>query len=217
MTYIYYAYVDKENQKFLFENSILSFPADFVERILRYRRWEDFQLTLLGRLLLKFGLKKLDIHYEEENIQYSDYKKPYLKDTNVEFNISHSGKIVVCTISHINEIGIDIEKIDNIDIKDFRTQMLNSEWEKVINAKSQKDAFFEYWTQKEAVIKANGKGLSISLKSFEIINNKTKIEDDFFFLKEICLDTKYKCYVALKNSSSIQYNIQLINPINLCF
>lgn len=199
MTQLLYAYVQEENHKEILQFFLPDFPKDFQEKILKYRRWEDIQLTLLGRLLLKHGLKNFGKDYKEEDLLYSDYHKPRLKCDDLKFNISHSGTIAVCIITDTNEVGIDIEKIQDINIEDFNAQMLKSELQRIQNAQDCKKAFFDFWTQKEAVIKANGKGLSIPLNIFEVINNHTKINDEDFFLKEIEIDQEYKCYLAFKD------------------
>lgn len=199
MTQILYAYISEENHDYLIEKYLNEFPDDFKEKVLAYRKWQDSQLSLLGRLLLNHGLQRMGIKHEKKNLNYTFYNKPFLDDINTKFNISHSGEIVVCVLSDTNDVGIDVEIIDKINIQDFESQMTKSEWGNIRIAEDEKKAFFDYWTQKEAVIKANGKGLSIPLKSFEIANLSTKINDETFFLKEIFLDEKYKCHLAFKD------------------
>lgn len=203
MTQILYTYINKKNHEFLMQRFLPDFSMDFQEKILRYRRWEDAQLTLLGKVLLKIALKENNIIFEENNLIYSVYNKPSLKDSDIKFNISHSGEIVICAITNENEIGIDIEKIHDINIEDFKFQMMDDEWDKIANAEDVKPAFFKYWTQKESVIKAIGTGLSTSLKTFIIKNNWTHIQDDFF-LTEVEIDKNYKCYLAFKNKLDLQ-------------
>jgi len=194
-------------------------PDNFQKKILKYRRWQDAQLSLLGRILLENGLKILNRELYIRDLLYTSYNKPYFEGENIEFNISHSGNIVICVIVEKFKVGIDIEIKQDIDIESFKSQMTELEWHRIISSDNIKNSFFEYWTQKEAVIKGNGKGLSIPLKSFEIINNQTKIENDHFFLKEICLDANYKCYMALKNKKPNVFieNLQLIDPLDMRF
>ncbi|WP_430408755.1 4'-phosphopantetheinyl transferase family protein [Kordia sp.] len=199
MTQIYFTYILKENHEQLIEKYLSDFPKQFRERIVKYKRWEDAQLSLLGRLLLQHGLKKINkgIHIEEL-LEYSAYGKPKLKEQQINFNISHSGHIVICVLTNTSEIGIDIEKMHNVNIEDFKTQMTTSEWDNIDTATNKTEAFFKYWTQKEAVVKASGKGFSIPLNSFEISNDQVNINNEDFFLKEIILDKNYKCHIAFK-------------------
>lgn len=201
MTHLLYAYVNENKHKSLLEDFLPDFPIEFQEKVLRYKRWQDAQLTIVGRLLLKHGLKKFDIKYKENDIIYSEYSKPMFKHDKIKFNISHSGMIVACVITDTNDVGLDIEKIHDIELKDFEAQMLHSEIQKIKNAEDSQIAFFDYWTQKEAVIKANGKGLFIALNTFEIINNKVQISDGVFFLKEIKIDENYRSHLAFKDAN----------------
>lgn len=154
------------------------------------------QASLAGRILLEKGLKKFG-YIDKLEIKYSEYDKPFFANSDLKFNISHSGEIVVCVLSNVSDTGIDIELISPINIEDFKFQMTYTEWEKIINAEDRMHSFYKYWTQKEAVIKAHGNGLSIPLPSFEVNNNYTKIDNDEFYLKEIFIDDFYLCYIAL--------------------
>jgi 4'-phosphopantetheinyl transferase len=181
------------------KNELVKFPTDFQEKIKRYRRWQDAQLSLFGRILLLRGIKEIyNQDYQDNEIQYTKYNKPYFEDDLIHFNISHSGNIIVCAITDKSEIGIDIEIITNIEIGDFKSQFTENEWNKIVLSNNKKEAFFDYWTQKEAVVKAYGYGLTIPLKSFEILENKTIINNEKFYLQELKIDTKYKCYLSLK-------------------
>lgn len=199
MTQILYSYISEEHHPYLLKEIAPRFSYDFQKKILKYRRWQDAQLSLLGRVLLWSSLKKLSDDLCIEDVRYNSYKKPYFENENIKFNISHSGNMVVCVITENNEIGIDVELLQDINVEDFKVQMTPLEWQNVISSNNVKDAFFNYWTQKEAVIKAHGMGLSIPLNSFEVIENRTKINEDYFFLKEIDLDINYKCHLASSN------------------
>ncbi len=200
MVYIFYSYINEANHQKMMTNYLPTFSKEFQGKILRYRKWQDAQLSLLGRILLVEGMKSLNFKVEKINIKYTDFNKPYLDKSNVRFNISHSGEIAICVLTHIGEIGIDIEKIETIQISDFKSQMTNNEWNLVIKSKDSNHSFFNYWTQKEAVVKATGNGLSISLKSFEVENNETTIGSKYFFLKKIDLHNNYSCHLALQQN-----------------
>ena len=199
MTELFYAYISKAKHHRLLRQFLPFFSKHIQNEILKYRKWEDVQLALLGKILLRNGLNGLGLSFSEKDLAYNVNNKPYFKSGKIKFNISHSGEMVVCAISDLCDIGIDIEKISPIDIHSFNFQMLDSEWKRITDTNAPLVSFYEYWTQKEAVVKAHGKGLSISLKSFEIMALECEIQYSRFYLKEIKLDNKYKCYLAFKD------------------
>ena len=89
------------------------------------------------------------------------------------------------------------------EIDDFKEYMTPFEWQQVISAPKKENAFYKYWTKKEAVIKADGRGLSIPLKSFEVKEEIANIENSAYVLKEVFLDSEYTCYIALKKQKNI--------------
>ncbi len=164
MTQILYAYISEENHNHLLKTYLNTFPPDFQKRILSFRNWQDAQLSLLGRLLLRYGLRINNGPERKYNIGYTSYNKPFLIDSDIKFNISHAGEVVVCVLSDSNDVGVDIEIIVDINIDDFESQMTIAEQNYIRLEKNSKIAFFDFWTKKEAVIKANGKGLAIQLQ-----------------------------------------------------
>ena len=73
----------------------------------------------------------------EENItkpifKTEKYGKAYISNhENIHFNLSHSGKMVLCAISDM-EVGADIEYIDaGIDLNIARHYFYNSEYENI--------------------------------------------------------------------------------------
>ncbi|MEZ0129386.1 4'-phosphopantetheinyl transferase superfamily protein [Flavobacterium sp. LBUM151] len=200
MIYIYYSYLSAENHENVLKKELPELPFDFKEKIKKHRKWQDIQLSVLGRFLLFYGMEKnFDLNRKNLEIQYNQYHKPFFEGNQVYFNISHAAEIVICAITNVAAIGIDIEKIKDIEIDNFKINMTDAEWIKIAFSENKMETFFDYWTQKEAVLKAIGKGQSINLKSFEIIENKTIVDNEKFYLKEMSIDEKYKCYIASKN------------------
>lgn len=202
MTQIFYSYIVKENHDKLVKEIVPLLSIDFQNKILGYRRWQDAQLSLLGRVILSQGLKKMNKNISINDLRYTTYNKPYFENDIIKFNISHSGNIVVCAISDTFDIGIDLEIINNtVKIEDYKSQMTVAEWRQVTVADDKYESFFDYWTQKEAVMKAHGNGHSIPIKSFEIIDYHTEINKENFFLEEIKLDDNYICYLACRDTT----------------
>lgn len=105
----------------------------------------------------------------------NQYGRPAIKLPSVpnefQFNISHSGGRIVCAVSMCQEVGVDIEQIDRrVDhLSLAESQFAPEEYQDVLSqgdSQAQLARFFDYWTLKEAYIKAEGKGLSIPLDHF---------------------------------------------------
>lgn len=199
MTYIYYTYLNKTIHSQMLQKFSQNFSALYDKKITRYFNWKDAQSSMLGTLLLKNGLQKLGFNYFNLQTATKNNSKPILEIENLHFNISHSGQIVVCALSDCCEIGIDIEIIRNIEIIDFKEQMTDYEWNYIYRAEHPDSAFFEYWTQKEAVLKANGCGIIDSLRSFEIKNKQTQFENSHYFIEELLINTNAMCHLAFKD------------------
>lgn len=213
MIYIYYSYLSEQIHTKLMEEDLPKFPISYQKKIKGFRKWEDAQLSLLGRILLFKGIEEIYKQNPfEKVIKHLKFNKPYFEENDVYFNISHSGEIVVCAFSDQAEVGIDIELLTEVDIKEFRSQMTENEYNNIMNSNDSKVFFYNYWTQKEAVLKADGSGLSVPLVSFEISDNTTTVNDTAYFLKEIKINNKYKCFVSQKAEMSyteiktIEYN-----------
>lgn len=165
-------------------------------RISRYKNWEDAQRSLLGKALLINGLKDMGEHsYSLNNLKVTEFEKPYFDDS-IDFNISHSGEYVVCALSLTGKVGVDVERLQEVPLNDFKDNFSHYEWQTILKADNQMYSFFKQWTKKEAFLKAIGVGLNLSLKNIEIKDNKIAWEDKEWFLYEIKLNEKHISHVA---------------------
>ncbi|MEJ7738040.1 MAG: 4'-phosphopantetheinyl transferase superfamily protein [Chitinophagaceae bacterium] len=163
---------------------------------MKFRKWEDKQRSLYGKILLITGLRSLGIKsYSLKDLKYTKFLRPYF-DGLVDFNISHSGEYTICAISETNKIGIDIEEIQDIPLFGFDSQFSKKEWGKVLQAENRLQAFYTLWTQKEAFLKAIGTGLNLALNEVVIRDNKITWDDREWYLKEIKLDKRYVSHLA---------------------
>jgi 4'-phosphopantetheinyl transferase len=177
-------------------------PPRVKKKIFKFRRWQDRQAFILGKLLVWKGLK---LHrYEDDcltKLQTNSYGKPYI-DGNVFFNLSHSGQFVVCAF-YKEEIGIDIEEISHIDTDEFKHIFTEQEQNLLTTSSNPAKDFFRFWTIKESVIKAEGKGLSIPLQQINASREGlVQLENKSWHLKEINLSQDYCCAVATRKKPS---------------
>ena len=68
-------------------NFLPKFSEEFQNKILKYIRWQDAQLSLLGRGLLVKWTEQIKCSFNEYNLKYTSYNKPYFYNEDLNFNI----------------------------------------------------------------------------------------------------------------------------------
>ncbi|UOK49130.1 4'-phosphopantetheinyl transferase superfamily protein (plasmid) [Bacillus tropicus] len=196
-------------------------------KIKHYVRQEDSIRTLFGELLIRAIIKReRGITSKGLFLSYNKYGKPYFRDVpNFHFNISHSGKWLVCATDN-NPIGIDIELIKPIDLRIAERFFTTEEYQhlKKQHEYNQLSCFYDFWTLKEAFVKAIGKGLIVPLNSFSFSIKKTKefvLNCNFmshsFWFKQYEIDPQYRLSVCSMGGNAesgiiqIPYN-DLVSP-----
>lgn len=90
----------------------------------------------------------------------------------VPFNLSHSGRWVMCAAQIEGEkaqVGCDIEKIAQMRLKVAERFFCREEYERILMEKSDEeraDCFFRFWVLKESFMKATRRGMSLPVNSF---------------------------------------------------
>lgn len=177
---------DISNQTY--QNFLLKLPKEAEQKVLAYHQIEDRQRTLLGKMLLLDYLEKYTSH-NLFDIKYTKYHKPYIDNSNINFNISHSGRYTVCAFSNSNSIGIDIEEMSpTINIDDFKDFLLKLDSKMINNSSNPLKTFYTIWTKKEALLKAEGKGLFNDIKKVEILDDKISFENRDYFTHSYEID-----------------------------
>ena len=185
-------------------------PVDQKERNQQFVGWQDRYSHLFGRMLLKCGL---EVYGYEENcltkVQYNKYDRPYLNDK-LDFNISHSGNYVICAMGLDLKLGIDIEKVQEIEFKDFKSVMTEEQWHEIKYSESPLWFFYRYWTIKESVIKADSRGLSIPLQDIQVKNNKVEYDNSIWYLFQLNIDSEY-CACLATNATKVNISFKFID------
>ena len=121
-------------------------------------------------------LRKVLSHYfpsvseEMWHFEVNAYGKPFLASSHglkFHFNLSHSRSHVYVICSKELECGIDVEDVRTMEWNSGLLDLvMHKEEQKIFLASKEKEMlFFQYWTLKEAHVKALGKGVSIPLES----------------------------------------------------
>jgi 4'-phosphopantetheinyl transferase len=151
--------------------------SDELKRASRFHFPRDRQRFVTSRALLRTILAAyLATDPGSLSFSYSNKEKPSLglahADSNLAFNISHSGGVALLAFTRGREIGVDVEQArSNFDVEAIARRFFSPAEQKqlaALPAEKRADAFFRCWTRKEAYIKATGNGLSLPLSQFDV-------------------------------------------------
>ncbi len=145
--------------------------ADRFIRPIHGRRFSAARATL--RILIS---RYLSMRPDEITFAYNEFGKPSLAPElashQLKFNLSHSENLALFAFSRGRDLGIDIQhRTANPDLEKMARRFFSPAEVQSLEAlpePERQDAFYRCWTRKEAYIKAKGKGLSISLSSFDV-------------------------------------------------
>ena len=96
----------------------------------------------------------------------------------LRFNLSHTNGLVACAVTVGRELGIDVEHIGrplNFDVPERFFSQQEVEELRSLPKIDQRTVFFDYWTLKEAYIKARGLGLALPLRHFTFVRHPRTI------------------------------------------
>ncbi|MDX1755447.1 MAG: 4'-phosphopantetheinyl transferase superfamily protein [Marinobacter sp.] len=149
-----------------------------IERYLRLALEQDRQRFLITRALARTVLSDYIKPVTPASLQFTQnaHGKPAIAPEQLPypltFNISHSGDLIGLAIAHGQDIGLDIERLNPEIATHQLAQRVLSEREYLqLQAAAPArfcERFFEFWTLKEAYLKARGMGLTIPLNSFSL-------------------------------------------------
>ena len=163
------------------------------QKVLRYRRSRDRQLSLAAYLLLCDALKlEYDIS-EPPTFKFRQDGKPELVDfPHIRFNLSHCSRAALCVVD-AHEVGCDIEVVGKtVDMEMCRHCFNERETDTILHAENPPLEFTKLWTQKEAYLKLTGTGLTgdlpavLSRDVLESIDFRTFTAPDSTYAYTVC-------------------------------
>ena len=195
---VYSAFFDKQLSGDQYDFYIAQLSVKEQQKLSKFRRWEDATASLIGKILL---MKMMQEEHRStvslNDMEYTKYNKPFFQNE-VDFSIAHSGNYVVCAMARNGKIGIDIERMNNVDITYYKYILSHNELD-CIAVSGGHDIFYRVWTKKEAIIKADGRGLNIKLDQVNTLDNPVELEGVFWHTKDIAIDAGYSMSIASDN------------------
>jgi 4'-phosphopantetheinyl transferase len=149
---------------------------DERERADRFHHEVDRRRCMIGRGSLRLLLGHiLDSPADQPRFEYNEFGKPSLivgQELPLQFNLSHSGELILIAVTVGRSLGIDVERIrTDLAPEILAAQVFSQSEQKSLASLSvhmQYEAFFACWTRKEAYLKGRGEGLSLPLDEFDI-------------------------------------------------
>jgi 4'-phosphopantetheinyl transferase len=97
--------------------------------------------------------------------------KPYLEDhPGLAFNLAHSGHLAAVAVAAGRPVGVDIEEHRHLAGRDRLAQRIMTPSELsdylALDEQSRLPRFFSVWARKEALLKAEGTGIRVELRSY---------------------------------------------------
>ncbi|MER3432010.1 MAG: 4'-phosphopantetheinyl transferase [Leptolyngbya sp. ERB_1_1] len=161
----------------------------------RFIAGRGFLRSLLARYL-NADPTTLEFHY-------GSHGKPFLKDSAIQFNLAHSQHLALYAVTRDRAVGIDVEQVRAVEPLAALVQrfFLPAEARTI---QAQPDLFFQYWTCKEAFLKATGTGLS-KLKDLEIEQARLKtipIEARLqqWYLQELAINDQFAGAIVIEQN-----------------
>jgi 4'-phosphopantetheinyl transferase len=198
------------------QNLLEYVDSDKQKRIEAFHRKEDKVRCLVGDILVRYILaEKLNISPSHLKFFRNAYGKPFLKDENLFFNLSHSGCWVAAVFDN-EENGIDVQEIGEADLFIAEKFFRRNEYRELLKVAEydRADIFYKWWSLKECYIKTTGRGLSQPLDSFIVKNWEnglyhSYVEGNEMFFKMYDLDSGYK--MAVSNSKGCFESLKILS------
>ena len=159
--------------KTIFEEALAAISEEERERARRFRVEPARSEFVFGRYMLRrllssaFGVEPRDI-----NFAYGPRGKPTVQDHHgIDFNVSHSAGQIVVAVSRAGIVGVDVEhltarfgKSSTLEVVEMAGAILRPEeavdLRQSRSSREALDAFYQAWTMKEALAKAEGSGIA---------------------------------------------------------
>lgn len=137
----------------------------------RFHFPEDRTRFTLGRAISRILLRRYS-GLPQINLGANEYGKPHLEGSSLQFNVAHSGDLVLLGFARDRPIGVDVERFrPDFATTDVAQRFFAPDEATFLAALPEPErvsGFFHCWTRKEAYIKAHGMGLSLPLHSFSV-------------------------------------------------
>lgn len=178
-------------------------PPELRSRLNGFQDIGEQQLSACGQVLLRQVLSGYSLSWTLENLLLDAYQRPYFGD-GFDFNIAHSGEIAICAATTSGRVGVDIEKVQEVDVDEFKDFFTPQEWEQITGGRNELNNFYRFWTRKESLLKAIGKGIYVDLSWIDVCKDVVEVKGQVYHLTELYVADGYKACIAVTEKQEIK-------------
>jgi 4'-phosphopantetheinyl transferase len=207
MTIVYYARWPTSDWSERDEKLLIRLPPSWRWRIRRQRRPGNRQRSLWGSLLMQQALREARIPLQELRREISG--RPTLKSPQPFYvSVSHTANCAVCVLSS-TPVGIDVEPLRPLPTRALPLFLTPIEQSALLADSPSSTGPLHAWVQKEAVVKADGRGLQIPLTAVRLAPRQARLENHHWFLAELALHPAYVTYLASQEPLTTYQIVQM--------
>jgi 4'-phosphopantetheinyl transferase len=147
------------------------------ERQARFLGEAHRHLYLVSHALVRTSLSRYaDIPPEQWTFCAGEHGRPEIaaptQEPRLRFNLSHTVGLVACAVCLEVDCGVDVERVNRVGDLDGVARRVFSESERAdlnrLEGRARQGRFTDYWSLKEAYIKARGTGFQLAPRTFSI-------------------------------------------------
>lgn len=171
---LWYVLLDKAADPALLDRYRELLTPDELARERRFLAEQARLQYLAGRALIRTALSHYaEVRPEAWQFSYNPHGKPAVSsppEPHLEFNLSHTDGVLVLAVTAGPPVGVDVEsrcrKSNALELADRFFAAPEADALQSLPPDQRDARFFQFWTLKEAFIKARGTGLAMPLDRF---------------------------------------------------
>jgi 4'-phosphopantetheinyl transferase len=162
------------------------------------------------------GIDPHDVTIAE--VSHGKPQTPTIGGRSLTFNLAHSSATLLIALRRQGAVGVDVEHFDrSTDVMEVAQANFTEDETNSLAALTDPEArirtFYRYWTRKEAIGKADGRGLLLPMASFDVspasmnshpirVNESPDKEGKLYFVTDLYLGDRMAGALALESSES---------------
>ena len=158
-------YLNDDLSHFDWQSALPQLSDQRREQALKFRHEQGRRECVAAYMLLRQALLKEYGIQEPPLFTYGEHGKPAIVGhPAVHFNLSHCREAVLCVVGDV-PVGVDVESLRKYKEPLAGYTMNEEEQAAILGSECPAAAFTRLWTQKEAVLKLSGTGITNDLKT----------------------------------------------------